>query len=139
MEGGVVLTFTLAQAGEVKQHNIGRFKLSHSSVAPFTPALDFPEIPEVTIVPGEETQVRLKVERQGFNDRIPIEVENLPHGVIVNDIGLSGVLINPNETERVIFLHCEPWVEAQERLFVAVVKVEGDQVSLPMRLKVRAN
>lgn len=97
----------------------------------------FPEIPTVTIVPGRETQVRLKVEKSGFNDRIPIEVENLPHGVIVSDIGLNGVLINPGETERVIFLHCEPWVAEQERTFVAVAKVEGDQVSLPMRLIVK--
>ena len=57
--------------------------------------------------------------------------------MIVNDIGLNGVLINEKETERVIFLACEPWVAEQDRLFVAVVKVEGDQVSLPMRLRVR--
>jgi hypothetical protein len=97
----------------------------------------FPETPTVTIVPGRETQIRLKVEKNDFKDRIPIEVENLPHGVIVNDIGLNGVLINPGETERVIFLHCEPWVAEQQRTFVAVAKVEGDQVSLPMRLIVK--
>jgi hypothetical protein len=99
--------------------------------------LKFPAMPEVTIVPGQETQVRLKVERNGFNDRIPIEVENLPHGVIVNDIGLSGVLCNPGETERVVFLYCEPWVAAQSRPCIAVAKVEGDQASLPLMLHVK--
>lgn len=132
-----VLTFTIQQAGDVKQHNLGRFRLSATSDEVVSLPLDFPAIPEVTIVPGRETQVRLKVEKDGFNARIPIEVENLPHGVIVNDIGLSGVLINPDETERVIFLYCEPWVAEQTRDFVAVAKVEGDQVSLPMRLQVR--
>jgi hypothetical protein len=46
-------------------------------------------------------------------------------------------LCNPGETERIIFLYCEPWVAEQERTFVAVAKVEGDQVSLPMRLRVK--
>lgn len=99
--------------------------------------LAFPPIAEVTIVPGRETTVRLKVERNDFGARIPIDVENLPHGVIVNDIGLNGVLINENETERVVFLACEGWVEEQNRLFQAVVRVEGDQASLPMLLRVR--
>ncbi len=137
LEGGALLTFTMAQAGEVKQHNLGRFRLSVTTDAVAELPLLFPEIPEVTIVPGQETTCRLKVERHGFSGRIPVEVENLPHGVIVNDIGLNGVLINEQETERVIFLACEPWVAEQDRLFVAVVKVEGDQVSLPLRLKVR--
>jgi hypothetical protein len=137
IEGETILTFTLAQTSDVKQHNVGRFKFSITTDETVAPALDFPPLPEVSIVPGRETQVRLKVERNGFNDRIPIEVENLPHGVIVNDIGLSGVLINPGETERVIFLYCEPWVAAQSRTFVAVAKVEGDQVSLPMTLHVK--
>lgn len=138
LTGDTVLTFTLAQTSEVKQHNVGRFKLSVTTDAPPVVPLDFPAIPEVSIVAGKETQVRLKVERNGFNERIPIEVENLPHGVIVNDIGLSGVLCNPGEVERVIFLYCEPWVEAQERTCVAVAKVDGDQVSLPLRLHVKS-
>lgn len=133
-----VLTVTLAQTSDVKQHNIGRFKLSATAEARPEVPLDFPEIPTISIVAGQETQVRLKVEKNGFNDRIPIEVENLPHGVIVNDIGLSGVLINPGETERVIFLYCEPWVAAQERTCFAVAKVEGDQASLPLRLQVKS-
>jgi hypothetical protein len=56
--------------------------------------------------------------------------------VIVNDIGLSGVLIPENQKQRTIFLAAEPWVPATRRLFHAVAKVEGDQVSLPMILNV---
>lgn len=135
---GSTLVVTLAQTSDVKQHNVGRFKLSVTSDEFVTPVLDFPEVPEVAIVPGHETQVRLKVRRNGFKGRIPIEVENLPHGVIVNDIGLSGVLINPQEEERVVFLHCEPWVAPQDRLCTAVAKVEGDQASPPLRIRVKS-
>ncbi|HTN75702.1 MAG TPA: hypothetical protein VL096_10670 [Pirellulaceae bacterium] len=134
---GTLLTCTLAQTGNVKQHNVGRFRLSATAEPIVTQPLTFPAIPEVTLVPGEEVTCRLKVQRQGFNARIPVEIENLPHGVIVNDIGLNGVLINEQETERVIYLACEPWVAEQDRLFVAVAKVEGDQVSLPMLLHIR--
>jgi hypothetical protein len=61
----------------------------------------------------------------------------LPHGVIVDDIGLSGVLIPEGQTERTIFLTAEPWVPEQSRLFHATAQVDGNQVSLPMWLHVR--
>lgn len=97
----------------------------------------FRDIPEITIVPGERTKCRLRVERNGFEDRLQMDVENLPLGVIVDDIGLSGVLIREKETERTVFLRCEPWVKEQSREFIAKTKEEGNQTSLPMRLHVK--
>jgi hypothetical protein len=79
----------------------------------------------------------LRVERNGFNDRIAFGVDNLPHGVIVDDIGLSGVLIPEGQSERTVFLRAEPWVSEQSRLFHATAQVEGNQSSLPMRLVVK--
>ncbi|MFM8252288.1 MAG: WD40 repeat domain-containing protein [Planctomycetota bacterium] len=90
----------------------------------------------VTIVPGRRASCRLRIERLEFKDRVQLEVFNLPHGVIVEDIGLNGVLIPEEQTERTIFLSCEPWVPAMERLFHAVAKVDGDQVSLPLQIRV---
>jgi hypothetical protein len=102
------------------------------------PAADqFPATPEITITPGGSTKCRLRVERNGFNDRIAFGVDNLPHGVIVDDIGLSGVLIPEGQTERTVFLRAEPWVSEQSRLFHATAQVEGNQSSLPMRLVVK--
>jgi hypothetical protein len=97
----------------------------------------FPATPEITIAPGGTAKCRLRVERNGFNDRIAFGVDNLPHGVIVDDIGLSGVLIPEGETERTVFLRAEPWVPEQSRLFHATAQVEGNQTSLPMRLVVK--
>jgi WD40 repeat protein len=93
--------------------------------------------PELTLAPGESVSCKLRIERLNFKDRVAFDVANLPHGVIVDDIGLSGVLIPEGQTERVIFLRAEPWVQDQDRLFHATANVEGNQTSLPMLLKVR--
>ena len=54
---------------------------------------------EVTIAPGGKIALKLRAERNGFEDRIAFEVANLPHGIIVDDIGLSGVLIPEKQTD----------------------------------------
>ena len=79
----------------------------------------------------------MRVERLEFKGRISFEVENLPHGVIVDDIGLSGVLIPEGGTERTIFLNAQAWVPETTRRFHAVAKVAGNQVSLPILLRVK--
>jgi len=99
--------------------------------------MSFPVPPEITIAPGGTITCKLRVERGDFKERIPFDVANLPHGVIVDDIGLSGVLITENQTERTIFLRAEPWVGEQSRTFFATAQVDGNQVSLPMVLHVK--
>jgi len=49
----------------------------------------------------------------------------LPHGVRVLDIGLNGILITPNETQRTISIYCEPWVQPMEHPFVVFARREG--------------
>lgn len=92
----------------------------------------------LTIAPGGTIAARLRVERNGFADRIAFDVANLPHGIIVDDIGLSGVLIPEKQTERTIFLRAEPWVREQSRTFFATAQVDGNQCSLPLVLKVES-
>jgi hypothetical protein len=91
----------------------------------------------VTIAPGTTVTAKLLVERNGFNDRIQFDVRNLPHGVIVDNIGLNGVLIPEGQTERQIFLTAESWVPETSRPFHATAQVEGNQVSRPLVLKVK--
>ena len=136
-EGGTLLVFTLEQSTQHKQHNIGRFRLSVSNEALPPLDLSFPPIADVTIESGTMMTCELRVARHDFNDRISFDVNNLPHGVIVEDIGLNGVLIRENESHRTIFLRAESWVSEGTRLVHAVAKVEGNQVSLPIRLHVR--
>jgi len=91
------------------------------------------------LTPGTTITAKIRVERNGFDDRIAFEVTNLPHGIIVDDIGLSGVLVREKEFERPIVLRAEPWVADQDRTFQATAQVEGNQVTLPLVIKVRRN
>jgi hypothetical protein len=99
---------------------------------------------EVTIAPGGRVSVWLRVDRHGNDALINLGVEGLPHGVIVDAIGLNGVQIRANESEREVFLSCEKWVPEQEHLIQVVTgnvraneSTEGLQSSFPVLLKVR--
>jgi hypothetical protein len=142
------VTATALVAGkEVKSevNNLGAIKLADKPKViaylelekPGEPGASATGVPEVTIAPGGITRCKLRVERNGFDDRIAFNVDNLPHGVIVEDIGLNGVLLPEGQTERIIFLRAEPWVPEQSRLFHATAQVEGNQSSLPLRLQVK--
>ena len=135
--GGTMLVIQIDQSSGNRQHNLGHFKLSALVDRVAIDELQFPDIPEVVIAPGTMTTARLIVQRRNFDARIRFNVNNLPHGVIVEDIGLNGVLIPEKQTERTIYLRAEAWVPETVRLFHAVATVEGNQVSLPMRLRVR--
>ena len=92
---------------------------------------------EITIAPGQMIPARLKVRRNGHDDLITFTVDNLPHGVIVDNIGLNGVLIAKGENERQIFLSAARWVPETDRLCYAVENQAGRQTSLPVLIKVR--
>ena len=92
---------------------------------------------EVTIVPGQTTTAWLKADRKNFGGSISFDVQNLPHGVIVMDIGLNGVLIPEGQGERQVFLQCAPWVTEQDRLCYARAREAGNPTSKPVMLHVR--
>ena len=92
---------------------------------------------EIVIVPGQTTTGWLKVDRKKFDGPISFDVQNLPFGVIVMDIGLNGVLIPEGQTERQVFLQCAPWVAEQDRPCYARAREAGNPTSRPVLLKVR--
>jgi hypothetical protein len=92
---------------------------------------------EITIAPGQTVPIWLKVQRVGFNEVATFTAENLPHGVIVDNIGLNGVLIPANGTHRRIFLKAAKWVPNVDRLFHVQAKQAGNPTSLPVLLHVR--
>src|SRR5205823_11888503 len=92
---------------------------------------------EVTIAPGQSTPCWLKIKRNGHDDLVTFTVESLPHGVIVDNIGLNGVLIPKGQNERQIFLSAAKWVPEQDRFCYAVENQAGKQTSLPVLLHVR--
>lgn len=90
----------------------------------------------LTVRPGQEIPALIRIERNGFNDRVSFDVEGLPFGVIVGDIGLNGVLIPEKETERRIFLQCAPWVKPETRLCHARAREVGNPTSPPVSFTV---
>jgi WD40 repeat protein len=91
---------------------------------------------ELTIAPGAMVSAMLRIERAGFEGEVKFDVDNLPHGVIVDDIGLNGILITPGQSSRQIYLSCRPWVTPSLRPFHAVALAEGNPASPPLLLRV---
>jgi len=91
---------------------------------------------EIAVVAGQETQALLRVERGGFKDRLTFDVENLPFGVIVGDIGLNGVLIPENQAERRVFLQCATWVAPQTRPIHGRCREVGNPTTVPTPFQV---
>jgi hypothetical protein len=100
-------------------------------------------IPEITIAPGTEVPAWLRVVRNGDTNLVDMDIENLPHGIIVSDIGLNGVQIAAGETERKIFLSCARWVPETDRLCHVINRSarqnagDGKPTSSPVLIKVR--
>ncbi|HEY7116581.1 MAG TPA: c-type cytochrome domain-containing protein, partial [Tepidisphaeraceae bacterium] len=106
----------------------------------FTVALDpiDPKQDFITVHPGQRTPAWLRLKRGALKGPVSFEVENLPHGVIVSDIGLSGVLIPDGQAERQIFIQCAPWVAAQARPCHARALSGENPTSPPVMLRVVA-
>ena len=83
------------------------------------------DLSEVTVRPGGQVWLTGTIERRnGYTQRVPVEVRGLPHGVRVLDIGLNGILITERESSRAFAIYCEPWVKPMEHPFVVLVKSE---------------
>ena len=94
---------------------------------------------EITIAPGQTITARVRIERRGYEGRVQFEAinQNLPHGVIIDNIGLNGLMIVEGQTERVFFLTAADWVPEQSRTFHLKSTEEGNQTSWPIILHVK--
>lgn len=134
------LRATAQLRGETVQREIGSLgKITLAPAAPLFVTLE-PEkegIPEIVIAPGGAVPARLKIRRQSHTELVTFQVENLPHGIIVDNIGLNGVLIPKDQNEREIFFAAAKWVPETDRLCYAVANEAGRQTSRPVLIKVR--
>ncbi len=96
---------------------------------------------QVDIEPGQTIMLKVIVNRKGYDGNVPFGNEgsgrNLPHGLIVDNIGLNGLLILEKQTERNFFITACKWVPEQERLFHLKTDVEGGQAAAPVLIRVR--
>jgi hypothetical protein len=98
---------------------------------------------ELVVMAGQTVSAKLVIDRRDFDGAVSFDVQNLPHGVVVDNVGLNGILIPVGKTEREIFISADPWVDELERPFFAETKTArgGNALeaaaSAPSVLKVR--
>jgi hypothetical protein len=79
----------------------------------------------VELEAGSTAEVSLSITRNnGFIGRVPVNVMNLPPSVRVLDVGLNGVLINEDETQRSFTLAALPGSESLEQVIYVGGNVE---------------
>lgn len=134
-ESSVKVTATATIAGAEAVKDLG--SLGPLKLAPKGKITVRLEPAEVALAPGQTIVAQLKIERNGNDGPVSFNVNNLPHGVYVDNIGLNGVLIPEGQTVREIFLTARPWVGAASRTCFAVSAVGGGEASPPIVLHVR--
>jgi len=97
--------------------------------------------PEINIRPGETVVTSVRVIRDGHTGQVRFGNEdsgrNLPHGVFVDNIGLSGLLVPAGKDEREFMITAAPWVPEGSRQFHLLSKDAGGQACRPVTIHVR--
>lgn len=96
---------------------------------------------EFVIEPGRTITLTVRLERKGFSGPVPFGTSgagrNLPFGVIVDNLGLNGLLVLENQPERVFFVTADSGTPEQVRPFHLTTSSEGGQSSPPVMLRVK--
>jgi DNA-binding beta-propeller fold protein YncE len=106
---------------------------------PKAPALGLDSV--VKIRPGETISLVVRADRQaGFTAEVPLGKEtsgrNLPFGSYVDNIGLNGLLIRENESERQFFITADSTTQPGRRMFFLKGDIEGGLTTVPITLEV---
>jgi WD40 repeat protein len=104
-----------------------------------SPPLDQDSV--VKIRPGETISLVVRAEREeGFTTEVSLGNEqagrNLPFGSFVDNIGLNGLLIRENESERQFFITADEVTEPGRRMFFLTGNVDGGLTTRPIVLEV---
>ena len=94
-----------------------------------------------TLRQGEEKQISLRIDRfNGFEERVPVNVLNLPPGVVVVNSGLNGINIAERETEATFWLRASASADPVEQPAWVTARIESNNTTFllapPLLLKV---
>ncbi|WP_164102429.1 c-type cytochrome domain-containing protein [Candidatus Laterigemmans baculatus] len=105
-----------------------------------TEAVAASETATLRIRPGETISAVVHVDRHGNEGEIRLGNEfagrNMPHGVFVDNIGLSGLLVLPGSDRQQFFITAAPTAALGPRLFHLTAAIEGGITSPPVLLEV---
>jgi hypothetical protein len=124
VEGEAPLVVSLQPTGA--DHNAPEFQRDDTAVPR-----------EITIAPGETISAWVVLKRGSAKGALRFDVENLPHGVVVDNLGLNGITLLDGQDAGEIFIKAASWVPETDRLAFAVCRESGKQASLPVMLHVR--
>ncbi len=138
---------------EVKHevNNLGTIKLGPAPkfLVSIGPAVDGPrpisdsghEPLEFAIEPGQTITLAVKIQRTGYQGQVFFGKEgsgrNLPFGVIVDNLGLNGLLVLENQPERTFFVTADRGTPEQVRPFHLTTTEQGGQSSRPVVLRIK--
>ncbi len=97
---------------------------------------------EFAIEPGQTIAMTVKLDRRGFRGPVSFGNEgsgrNLPFGVIIDNLGLNGLLVLEDQQERTFFVTADPGTPPQVRAFHLTTSADGGQSTRPVLLHVQA-
>lgn len=98
---------------------------------------------EYTIRPGETITAMVSADRNGVKGEVAFGKEeagrNLPHGVYVDNIGLNGLMLQPEENEKRLFITASKIAAAGVRDFYLMTPAGGGHTTQSARLRIVAD
>ena len=95
---------------------------------------------EYTIRPGETITAIVAADRNGLEGDVTFGKEeagrNLPHGVYVDNIGLNGLMLQPEENEKRLFITASKITAPGVRDFYLMTPAGGGHTTQSVRLRV---
>lgn len=139
---GKVLGKTIERSvGPVGELTLGDRPRAIPSIHPLDRMVPEDENWTLTVQRGETVSARVVIRRSdGFTNEVSFGKENAgrntAHGVYVDNIGLNGLLVRQNESEREFFLTADPITKPGKRMFFLRGEVDGNVTTHPITVEV---
>jgi len=127
--------------GSIGELEVGDPPTVIPSLQPIVREVDERENWVLKIRRGETRSARVVIDRRDdFADRVSFGAalagRNATHGVYVDNIGLNGLMIVENTSEREFFLTADPTAEPGRRSLFLTAQVEGNLATQPITVEV---
>jgi hypothetical protein len=141
MIGGKEIRKEVGSLGEIKLGDSPKLWVEIRPLEDSVETFRTPDNPhEINILPGQTIQARVLIHRKDFNNRVGFGTadsgRNLAHGVYIDNIGLNGLLIIEDQTERTFFITAADWTLPSTRLFHIKTSDAGGHASWPVRVRI---
>lgn len=129
-------------AGMIRGLKVGAAPKVISMIQPIDHDVPKGENWTIEVPRGETVSARVVLKRsEGFDGEVRFGKEhaclNAPHGVYVDNVGLSGLLVLPGADEQIFFLTADPVAAPGERTIFLKTNQDKGTTSLPVTVRVK--